>query len=275
MTDLPTPKFKVGQTVWMPKPTSTQKSMPCPDCLGTRKWKVITPAGSELEAECLRCCGYSFRDNIKPLTYAEFTPSVQTLTICGMEVSTDPFYGTDDRVQYRCAETWGNGGGTLYRESQLHAYEEEAMSVARADCDERNAKRLAQPDVIEELKIGNLKLLDALVVKAQSAIYDSWWAYRHLRDSLKEVILGEDGEELPDERVDKADLLSNIRFQLSYEAKHRSPHDMMDLFEAVQDGDLVRAQEETRKINVIMLHEFEAARAPETEGVEYRGADAD
>lgn len=126
-------KFSIGDVVYLATTTTVQKQHPCPDCLGTREWKAISPAGIEYSFKCPRCGGKYRSEHRLRLTYAEFAPATQRLTIGSVQANT---HG-DDGTRYMAHET-GIGSGSLYRERDLFATEEEAMAVAAIKAQEAN-----------------------------------------------------------------------------------------------------------------------------------------
>lgn len=119
-------KFAIGDVVYHASIFQTTKQHPCPDCKGERKWKAISPVGSEYEFSCPRCTT-SFQSNSDlSLRYQAFAPVVDKLTIGSIRVDT-----SDDRGnQYMCAET-GVGSGSIYYERDFFSTHEEAMTVAQ------------------------------------------------------------------------------------------------------------------------------------------------
>lgn len=131
-----TTKYSVGDTVFRAGTVPTRKKHPCPDCLGTRKWKATSPAGSGYEFGCPRCsASYNARDELT-LDYTAHVPTVERLTIGSIQVNTAPMsYDTGNR--YMCNET-GVGSGTVYSESDLFDNEESAKLSAEFKANEVN-----------------------------------------------------------------------------------------------------------------------------------------
>ena len=48
-------KFSIGDVVYFADTIIETKMHDCPDCLGTRKWKAISPAETEYTFDCPRC----------------------------------------------------------------------------------------------------------------------------------------------------------------------------------------------------------------------------
>lgn len=117
-----TTKYSIGDTVYSAGTVVTRKQRPCPDCLGSRRWRAVSPAGADYEFACPRCSvSYQSNDALS-LTYSAHVPSVQRLTIGQVLTET----GGQSRVVYMCEET-GVGSGTLWNEEMLHPTEAEAM----------------------------------------------------------------------------------------------------------------------------------------------------
>jgi hypothetical protein len=132
-----TTKYSVGETVFRAATIASRKQHPCPDCLGTRKWKAISPAGTEYEFGCPRCAASYNSDRDLQLDYSAYVPSVERLTIGSIQVNTAPFsYDTGNR--YMCRET-GVGSGSVYNEDDLFETEDAATLAAQLKADEQNA----------------------------------------------------------------------------------------------------------------------------------------
>jgi hypothetical protein len=127
-----TTKFSVGDRVWHAGTTTARKQHDCPDCLNTRKWQAVSPAGHEYAFGCPRCgAQYSSFSDLR-LDYTAHVPSVAARTIGSVRVDTHPgFSGDDDPHTYMCTET-GVGSGNVYRERDLFATEDEATKAAEA-----------------------------------------------------------------------------------------------------------------------------------------------
>lgn len=217
-TSLPTPKFAIGDVVYWPTTVTTKEPVPCPDCLGTHRWKVITPAGTEMEAECQRCTGYTrIADLPKPERLVS-KPSVRRLTVGKITATTHASYSNRDCVEYMCSET-GIGSGAIYQESQLFATEEEAMASATAEADKRTAEYAAAPRAMDERKLECLTIKDADLEATRSSRWHAWYSYTRLRDTLKEVCENESGDSASD-RID------TLNSELEYDRNYRDLPDI-------------------------------------------------
>jgi len=118
------PKFTIGQTVYFPSWRQDGRVLRCPDCLGTCKWQVTTPAGETFEMTCGTCCPWLDRSSI---TEQVFTPIVRKLTIGSVGYEHD---GTRETYRYMARET-GVGSGSVYDENHLFYDEECARDYAK------------------------------------------------------------------------------------------------------------------------------------------------
>ena len=124
-------KFSIGDVVYYASTTTERKQHPCPDCLGTKKWKAVSPAGGEYEFACPRCrSGYRSEHGLS-LDYSIFVPTAHRLTIGS--VRTD----SADKTSYMCVET-GVGSGNIYDEDRLFSTESEALTAAQAIANKSN-----------------------------------------------------------------------------------------------------------------------------------------
>lgn len=124
-----TTKFDVGQTVWYANTTTQEFQHKCPDCNDTRAWEAKSPAGGVFAIPCPRCSvQYSAHDELR-LKYTQFVPSVRALTVGQIKASTAVGDDWDAGNSYMCHET-GIGSGSVYRERDLFATQEEAHAVS-------------------------------------------------------------------------------------------------------------------------------------------------
>lgn len=135
--DIPAPKYKIGDAVWLAGTATEKRSHPCPDCLGKTTWHVRSPAGGVYEAPCPRCSGIYQSNADLDLGYLVHFPYVRLLTVGSVRVDT----GDENPVSYMCVET-GVGGGSVYLESDLFASKAQAESAAeiKAKCLDQSVK---------------------------------------------------------------------------------------------------------------------------------------
>ena len=186
MTTLPIPKYSIGDIVWRGRALQKEMTLPCPDCLGTRKWKIVTPGGSELEADCQRCTGSLHLRGVPSLKDHTFGVALERLTVGSIRVNTH-HRDNEDSVQYMCQET-GVGSGQVYNERMLHPTEEAARAEAQAEVAAKEAKRAATPERLEKVKFQYLRITDAATAAADEAVWRSWYRYRNLREDIEEEL---------------------------------------------------------------------------------------
>lgn len=158
-------KYSIGDVVYTADVETTKKTMPCPDCNDTKKWKAISPAGGEYEFPCPRCSTSYRSDHRMNLTYLQFAPMVGKVTIGAVRADT-----LDAEGNIYMAVKTGVGSGRLYRETALFATEEEATAAAQAKADAANAG--AVPWVKEQydqlLEVCDYQLSDARTAVARA-----------------------------------------------------------------------------------------------------------
>lgn len=138
-TAIPEPKYAIGQQVYSAKAEYMPVEHECPDCLGSGKWNVTTPAGETFETRCATCsCGYYSSGRIKEW---KDCPLVQLVTIATVRIDSGD---SEHPVEYMCHET-GVGSGTIHHEERLFASETEAKEYA-----ERRAKENAETRNLQE-----------------------------------------------------------------------------------------------------------------------------
>lgn len=125
-------KYSVGDVVYYASTMTERRQHPCPDCLGTKKWTAISPAGKEYSFTCPRCSASYRSEHELSIDYTASAPTTRRLTIGS--VRTD----SADKTSYMCVET-GVGSGSIYDEERLFSTEAEALTAAQALADGANA----------------------------------------------------------------------------------------------------------------------------------------
>src|SRR5690606_14903966 len=138
-------------------------TFPCPDCGGTHTWKAISPAGYEFEVDCPRCSRYGstfsgqaggVRTSDMPrLGYRRTVFSAEARTITGIEIRQPPWSDTDP-ISY----SFGSGSQA---ERNTYPTEEAAKAAASAKQRVEDAKKAAEPAVLEAGRFSSLQLRDA------------------------------------------------------------------------------------------------------------------
>lgn len=156
--ELPTPKYRIGQTVYYPTVECVAEDQACPDCLGTKKWKVVTPAGLELECPCHRCARPYYQNQLPKLIKS--TPIAKEFYITDIEVRTKSNYGDDEKVRYY-------SNGSSLPEGRVHATAEEAMELAKKQAGKEEEKRA--PETAKLTADATLTFNDARVAAAEES----------------------------------------------------------------------------------------------------------
>lgn len=182
-------KYSVGDTVYWASTISDKKRHDCPDCLGERKWKATSPAGTDYDFGCPRCSNTYISERDLSLEYSAFIPCVRKLTIGSIRLDTKPFSG-DCQVQYMCLET-GVGGGQIYNETDLFESEDVALVAAEAKAAATNVGTEWIVKLYDRsLKLSDYQMNNAVLemakeerLKARSMI----WNIEDLFGSIKEA----------------------------------------------------------------------------------------
>lgn len=182
-------KYSVGDKVWFADTIVENKQHPCPDCLGERKWKAISPAGAEFEFACPRCSNRYLSDHRLSLNYAAHVPSVRQLTIGSVQFNSASG-SWDEGARYMCVET-GVGGGSVYNEDRLFETEEEALAHAHALAATANS---TITHIVEQynktLDISDYQLENAqtkLAKEASSSAHCMVWNIGELLDEIEKA----------------------------------------------------------------------------------------
>lgn len=128
-----TTKYSIGDKVFYAGTNTEQKLHPCPDCLGSRVWEALSPAGDKFKLPCPRCAASYMSNDGLSLKYTAHIGYVKSLTIGSIQTDTER-----NEIHYMAYET-GIGSGSVHRESSLFATEEEAQKVSDSLALERNA----------------------------------------------------------------------------------------------------------------------------------------
>ena len=150
-------KFSIDDVVYKAGTAITQKQHPCPDCGGSKKWKAISPAGSEYEFACPRCTASYSSNNSLSLNYLSHVANVQRLRIGSVRTNTHggkPF-------EYMCRET-GIGSGTVHDELDLFTNEGDALEAAETKASMMNTENKTFVDRYDStLRLSDFQLKDA------------------------------------------------------------------------------------------------------------------
>lgn len=126
----PVPKYSVGAHVYGAETELRPLPQVCPDCLGTFKWTITTPAGETFSVDCGTCT----YERIIP--QHRYFPVTRQLVIGSVRLDT---YDTECPVTYMMRET-GVGSGRVWRETEVCDSEQEAMLIAHRIAAECNAR---------------------------------------------------------------------------------------------------------------------------------------
>lgn len=183
MTDLPTPRFKIGDMIWTSGFTTKMKSRKCPECDGKGEWECTSPAGNKLTFTCPMCKPYS--DAARRLYLPAYDIRVSHLTVGSIRIDTAATHRS--KVEYMCLET-GIGGGSIYYEDRCFETEEAARVVAKASAEEWLARELAKPEYKVRLEMYSYNLRDGLVAEAQQKASDMAYKLGDLKAAVEEAL---------------------------------------------------------------------------------------
>lgn len=241
-TDLPTPKYRIGDTLWYAGVSSETAKLDCPDCAGTKVWLVKT-ANDVIETPCQRCCGgYMSRgchDKLD-LSYQIYVPKPGSFVVGRIEASTEGWRNGDKLPEVMYWQTNGSGRN----ETDIYGDEASAMAKSQIMADAKNAEVQAAPAVLEQRHVGSLKIDDALYDEFKNGLWRSWYRYRSLLEKITETIEGVD-DDTPLTPQQLKDLEEAIKWERGYYADQAHPMD--DLVKAVHaalytDGSLDKVE---------------------------------
>lgn len=155
---LPVPKYKKGDVVYLASTTTIGAKHECPDCKGTGKWPIVSPAGIEMDMDCPRCNFRSYNRDDLSLEYTKYVNSVKALTIGSVRIDTSD---EENPITYMCVET-GIGSGSVYTESRFCETKEHAEETSSARCAEQQAELDATPRAMQKAQSGRMGYFNAM-----------------------------------------------------------------------------------------------------------------
>jgi len=214
MNTVPIPKFNIGQKVFGAYTKQIQEKLPCPDCLGSKEWKIITPTGKEHKCACQRCSPCFTNHDIPSLTRTIYVPAVERRTIGSVRIDTHD----EHPVSYMCNET-GVGSGNIYYEKDLFETEESALIVAKMKAAGLTTESDQTPQALETRHFSSFKFADAENELNRKSLWRAWHRYENLRDDIIDVI-GEKADESDSSEV------KLIREKMDWDERNRPIDDI-------------------------------------------------
>jgi uncharacterized protein YbaR (Trm112 family) len=231
MIEAPTPKYKIGDSVWLASTESTTERLPCPDCKGEKVWQVQSPAGEQFTCACPRCqTTYSFRNGMPSLDVQRVKPVVECRVITG--ISLDAASGEfRDAIEYRSSNS--SCSWRTMKEAEMYDSEEAAMRVAKLKAAERNTALDEEPQILRSRHFSSLSMQEGKFDQYKNGL---WSAHYHAGDLLQRVNAALDGEDGDEERNPDAiieDLREAVRWDFSYHVEHMP---LREFFAAASDS---------------------------------------
>lgn len=189
-------KYSIGDVIFCASTHVVQKQHPCPDCKGERRWKAVSPAGSEYSFECPRCSARFLNDRDLSLTYSCAVPVATRMTIGSIKHDTHDSNWKSDawvkgpKTQYMCVET-GVGSGSMHDEDRLFADEADALECAKLMANETNSKvEWIVKTYNKTLSISDYQLENAMMQEAKDAKSNAsrmLWNVGYLFEKIEEA----------------------------------------------------------------------------------------
>jgi hypothetical protein len=233
------PKYAIGDKFYYPTTERTTRHHDCPDCLGEKKFSVTSPAGGHYTMECPRCSGSHRLSGIPSLAYSFFTPKVIERTIKGYAIND----WHEPGITYKSAE------GNSVKECDLIPTREAAEIAAQFLADAGNKREAEKIERIEKDQIATLPLIEASQDMFKNGLYDSWAAFRHLREVVDDL-LGESNEHLSGNEMRESlrDVLdTTMRYEFVFKGFTRVMEGLTHLMVATDEarpGIIARMKEE-------------------------------
>lgn len=176
MTNLPVPRFRIGDVMFVPGSTDGSESQQCPDCLGAGVWPTTSPAGEEHAVNCPTC-----RQTGK-ISFYRAEPITRQLTVGSVRIDTAADEG--ERVSYMCVET-GVGSGNVYYEKNCHPDATSAYVVATLQAEEQTRRVRANNQNRDSLRV--LTIRSAAETQARNRAIAAECALEDLKRRIVEL----------------------------------------------------------------------------------------
>lgn len=228
----PQPKYQIGDVFWVPEVVTETRRLDCPDCLGTRKWAVTTPAGGVLETECIRC-SWSYRnDKLPSLDYETAVAKASRRLIHGIKLTSPDMPSNDwgEPVRYSCSSD--SGTNWTIDESKTFATEADALAAAQTRADVKNVKTTETPEHVDKIRLSGLPFKDARFDEFKNGVWGAWYNYRRFKGAIVETI-----EDPETEGGTKEELIAALKDKIGWEnhPTHRDWPKLVEFTCAVED----------------------------------------
>lgn len=170
----------LGTIVYVPRVTTTEIEMPCPDCNGTHVWHISSPSGMKREIECPRCKGGQYKWLI-PKRH-EYTLLIEEESVLGTDINQRVPHGKEEAVFT-----------VRYKTNHYNSRDEAELFLTREEAEAAGVKLLAEvetkwgKDYVEKLKRdeaqANLKIVEVLKEQADRK-------YEELKGKIDELKSG-------------------------------------------------------------------------------------
>lgn len=205
----PVPRFAIGDVVYVAEIERSVEELPCPDCLGTRKWAVQSPAGGTYTTNCPRCRNeYSLRNDMPSLKVECWIGKANRRVITGMEIH------AGRTPEYR--SEIGQGSSWIVYEDKAWLTEQEAQAVADAKAAEKNVEAAEKPEVLTSRHFSSLSLDEGRWDQFKNGVWNSHYHAGALFEKVREALDGEDGNQ---ERT-TADIIEDLREAARWDFKY-------------------------------------------------------
>lgn len=211
----PKPTYAIGDTVYYPIVETERYQLSCPDCLGEKKWKAISPTGTEYSVGCPRCAASSYSSNAKlPSLWVErAVAKAAARVITGISIDAAGS-SWKDGIEYR--SSFDNRSYYTMREHEVYPTEEGALAAAEVKAAEKNAEIAEKPQTLVAQHFESLKFDEARWDEFKTGIWHTQYHAANLIERVKQALDGEDG----DEERDTATIISDLREAAAWDFKY-------------------------------------------------------
>jgi hypothetical protein len=135
-------RFAIGDVVWTPHASGTEKTRPCRICAGKRCVVLTLGSGECVEIECGYCqAGFESPRGFE--TYQDYAPSASSYRVTGIESYRDA------HGEHMCYRSGSDGCYRILKDADCYVTAEEATAAAGRVIAEREAEqeqRMSQKD---------------------------------------------------------------------------------------------------------------------------------
>lgn len=207
----PVARFAIGDVVYVATVERSTEKLPCPDCLGSKKWTVQSPAGGEYTTDCPRCQRtYSYRNELPSLDVEHWVGKAAARVITGMEIH------AGRPVEY-CSSI-GGGSSWIVREDSAWLTEAEAQAEADIEAAAKNTTAEQKPEVMSARHFSGLNLDEGRWDKFKNGVWNTQYHAANIVQKAREAVEGD--EDSGDTTPSNTEALESLREMFDWDTSY-------------------------------------------------------